>query len=567
MLTSTRTVPSRRRGRRRRILTRAVPLVLVAIGAFVVGAVIATGPGRAERQMVTHYVRAWAHRDYAAMYALLDHSSQQSLSEPQFVAVLQRDADTATLTALRPLKVMSKTGSEFPVRIRLRTRLFGTLVEILQVPLSGSGGGARIHLAPVLLFPGLRPGEVLRRTTTMPPRATLLASDGTPLAEGPQRTSPIPTAANEIVGTLEPIPASQRATYAALGYPANAQVGHDGLEYIFQRQLGGRPGGKLMAGTRLLASVAAVPGKAVKTTINPTLEEAAISAMGDNLAGIVVMNPRTGALEALAGLAFSSVQPPGSTMKIITASAVLTAGLAKLTTEYPYASSADIGGYNLQDANGETCGGTLLNAFATSCNSVFAPLGVELGASKLVAMAERYGFDSPSSIPGALESLIPSVATIGGATAVGSSAIGQGMVQASALEMTDVAATIADHGRRPVPTLAAGARPHFVNVISRTVASEIQQMMIAVVQYGTGVTAQIPGVEIAGKTGTAELRTTQGPDAGSNASANSNTDSWFVGYPVHNPQVVVGALFPGQGAGAATAAPAVAQVLETALEH
>jgi peptidoglycan glycosyltransferase len=379
----------------------------------------------------------------------------------------------------------------------------------------------------------------------MPLRGTLLASDGTPLAEGPQRTSPIPTVANEIVGSLESIPAAQRATYSALGYPANAQVGQDGLEYIFQRQLGGRPGGKLLAGSRLLASVTAVPGKTVKTTINPTLEEAAISAMGDNLAGIVVMNPHTGGLEALAGLAFNSVQPPGSTMKIITASAVLTAGIAKLTTQFPYASSADIGGYNLQDANGETCGGSLLNAFATSCNSVYAPLGVQVGAAKLVAMAKRYGFDETPSIPLAYESTIPSAATIGGATAVGSSAIGQGMVQASALEMTDVAATIADHGRRPIPTLAAGARPRFLNVITPTVANEIQQMMIAVVQYGTGVTAQIPGVEIAGKTGTAELRTTQGPSAGTNASANSNTDSWFVGYPVHNPQVVVGAL--GQG--------------------
>ncbi len=70
-------------------------------------------------------------------------------------------------------------------------------------------------------------------------------------------------------------------------------------------------------------------------------------------------------------------------------------------------------------------------------------------------MAERYGFNQPVPIPGATESTIPSASQIGGALAVGSSAIGQGKVQASALEMTDVAATIAMHGRRPIPTLVA----------------------------------------------------------------------------------------------------------------
>jgi peptidoglycan glycosyltransferase len=550
------------------VYTRAIPLVVVAVGAFVFGLVIATGPSRAERQLVTRYVRAWSRSDFPVMYTLLDRSSQRSISEAGFAAVLQRDQATATLVSLQPLKVLGIRGAYIPVRMLLHTRLFGTLVEILEVPLTGSGSSARIRLAPVVLFPGLQSGELLHRDVSLPPRATVLASNGVPLAQGPQRTSPIPTVANEIVGTLGSIPAAQSASFAALGYPPKAQVGQDGLEYIFQRRLGGKPGGTLLAGARVLASVLPVPGKTVKTTINPTLEQAAISAMGSDYSGIVVIDPQTGALEALSGIAFSSVQPPGSTMKIITASAALTAGITTLSTVYPETSSTEIGGYNLQNSNGEVCGGTLINAFAVSCNTVFAPIGVQLGAPKLVAMAKRYGFDEPSSIPGALESLIPSAATIGGATAVGSSAIGQGMVEASTLEMADVAATIANHGRRPIPTLAAGARPRFVPVISSTVASEVQQMMIAVVEYGTGTPAQIPGVELAGKTGTAELRTTQGPGAVSNANANSNADSWFVAYPVHDPSVAVAALFPGQGFGAATAAPAVKLVLETALaEH
>ena len=122
---------------------------------------------------------------------------------------------------------------------------------------------------------------------------------------------------------------------------------------------------------------------------------------------MAVMNPRTGAVQALAGIAFSAPQPPGSTMKIITASAALQAGLVTLGTTFPYATSATIDGYTMQNAGGEDCGGTLLNAFAVSCNSVFAPLGSGSAAHRLVAMAERFGFNQPSSILGAAQSTIP----------------------------------------------------------------------------------------------------------------------------------------------------------------
>src|SRR5262249_15342782 len=158
------------------------------------------------------------------------------------------------------------------------------------------------------------------------------------------------------------------------------------------------------------------------------------------------------------------------------------------------------------------------------------------------------------SIPGAGESTIPSASRIGSATDVGSSAIGQGKVLTSSMAMADVAAMIAMGGRRPIPTLQANQPPKFVHVTSRHVAHEVEKMMIAVVQFGTGTSAQIPGVTVAGKTGTAELTNTSAPGASSAA----NTDAWFVGYaPVGRPRIAVGALFPNQGAGGETAAPAV----------
>jgi cell division protein FtsI/penicillin-binding protein 2 len=436
------------------------------------------------------------------------------------------------------------------------------------VPLTGSGSSARVHLTGSLLFPGLLPGESLRRRIKLPERGTLLAGDGTPLAEGPDRFSPIPEVAEQIVGSLGPIPSDQARAYAAQGYPANAEVGLDGLERIFQSRLEGRPGGELLAGHRVLARSTPAQAPPVKTTISPSLELAAVSAMGGAYAGMTVMNPRTGALLALAGIAFSNVQPPGSTMKMITVTGALQAGITKLSTTYPIETSTTVDGYTLQNASGEACGGTLLNAFAVSCNSVFVPLGVALGATRLVDTAERYGFNQPSSILGAAESTIPSPATIGDALAVGSSAIGQGLVQTTPLEMTDVAATIAMGGRRPIPTLLAGQKPRFVRVTSARVAHEVQQMMEAVVQFGTGTAAQIPGVQVAGKTGTAELRDTATNSGNPNASSPQNTDAWFVGYaPAGHPRFVVGALFPNQGAGGAAAAPPVRDVLVTALQQ
>jgi peptidoglycan glycosyltransferase len=562
-----------RRRRRQRLLTRALPVVVLAVAAFAGGVLLAVRPGHEERQMVSRYVTAWGHSDYAAMYTLLDRESRGAMSESRFARALEAAADTATLTSLAPRRVGSRNGNDIAVAMRLQTTLWGTLHDTLQVPLTGSGSGARVHFSDTLLFPGLRAGEHLHRRISLPPRGTLLASDGTVLAEGPTRSSPIPDVAGQIVGRVGPIPADLVAGYAARGYPAKAIVGLDGLEFIFQNLLAGKAGGQLLGGHRTLASVTPVPAQPVMTTIAPGMERAAVAALGGQYGGIVVMNPRTGALLALAGIAYSALQPPGSTMKIITATGALQAHIAKLSTTFAYSTSATIEGYALQNANGEDCGGTLINSFAVSCNSVFAPLGAKLGAKRLVATAERFGFNHPSSIPGAAESTIPSASAIGDDLAVGSSAIGQGLVQTTPLEMTDVAATIAMGGRRPIPTLLAHQRPRFVRVVSARIAREVQQMMVAVVQYGTGTSAQISGVQVAGKTGTAELKNTTPPPGASGTGTTQtqtsdpkNTDAWFVGYaPVGHPRFVAGALFPNQGAGGGTAAPPVRDVLEAGL--
>jgi penicillin-binding protein A len=548
--------------RRRRFVTRAVPIGVVAIGALAAGIFVGTSPGRAERKVVNQFVQAWQRGDYRRMYDLLDDNSKSKLSEKKFVSAYKRAADTATLVAVTPVKVGSRRNNAFPVRMRVRTRLFGDLSQTMAIPVTGSGSSVAVKYSTALTFPGLRPGEKLKHRVHLPPRAALLASNGTPLAEGPDRTTPIPDVAQQIAGSIGKIPTAEVNKYVKAGYPRDAKVGLDGMEEIFQDQLAGTPGGTLLAGHRKLASARAVPGHDIHTTINPSIERAAIAAEAGRYAGIVAMDPRTGAILGVAGVGFSALQPPGSTMKIITTTGALEANVAKPTSTYAAAGSANIGGYTLHNAGGEVCGGTLVNAFAVSCNSVFAPLAVKLGAKKFVAMAEKFGFNEQPSISTAAKSSMPSAKRMGGDVALGSSGIGQDRVQASALEMTDVAATIAMRGKRPLPTLQADQPPHFVHVTSRRVAGQVEKMMVAVVQYGTGTPAQIPGVQVAGKTGTAELRDTNSPGAGSP----QNTDSWFVGFaPAGKPKIVVGALFPAQGAGAQTAAPAVQQVLQAGL--
>jgi len=566
--------PRRRDARNRRLWTHAAPIVGIAAVAFAVGIVVGRGPDRAEHKLVTDYLRAWAHQDYSRMYSMLDPASRARVTQDAFTAAFQGAASTATIVSTTTGRIGKRHGDLVPVPVTLVTRLFGTLHRTLQLPLTGTGSSAHVRYSDRLLFPGLGPGEALTRHTTMAQRSTIFARDGTPLAQGPNRISPIPGVASQIVGTLGPIPPADVGLYQRLGYPPDAKVGLDGLERVFQQRLAGAPGGVLLGGSKVLASVSPAPGLSVTSTIDPRLEQAAIAAMANRYAGIVAMDPRTGELLALAGIAYSALQPPGSTFKIITATGALQAGIVKMSDTFPYATQALVGGVPLQNANGESCGGTFVQAFANSCNSVFAPLGAKLGGAKLVATAEKFGFNQPTGIAGAAESTIPSASDIGDDLAVGSSAIGQGLVQTTPLEMTDVAATIAMGGKRPIPTLQSGEKPRFVRVTSRHIAHLVQLLMIAVVRFGTGTVASIPGITIAGKTGTAELRNTVVPTGTTTTPGqpppNSplNTDSWFVGYgPVGHPRIVVGALFPAQGAGATTAAPAVRQVLAAALQH
>jgi penicillin-binding protein A len=312
-------------------------------------------------------------------------------------------------------------------------------------------------------------------------------------------------------------------------------------------------------------------GPAVRTTIDPDVQRAAEVALGERVGGIAVVRPRNGEILALSGIAFSGLSPPGSTFKIVTLAGALEARVAGPDSSYPVETGTQIEGVDIENANGESCGGSLRNSFAHSCNSVFAPLGAKLGAERLVRAAEAFGFNEDPGIPGAARSTIPPADEIGDDLAVGSSAIGQGKVQATALQMALVASTIGGRGRRPKLTLDAEAPTVRKPAIPQGAAKLVTRYMEAVVREGTGRAAAITGVRVAGKTGTAELRSTaapactptpEAPCPPAQADDPTDTDAWFAAFaPATSPRVAVGVLLVASGSGGASAAPVAREVL------
>ncbi|HVF77012.1 MAG TPA: penicillin-binding transpeptidase domain-containing protein [Solirubrobacteraceae bacterium] len=546
----------------------------------VVGVLLLTGGEPAEKLAAERFVAAWARADYPAMHGELTEQERRATPPRRFAEAYLAAARTATATRIAHGQVGDPREGVVSVPMTVSTRVFGTLRGTLRLTFSGEGDDKHITWKPNLVFPGLKVGERLERRTELPRRADILARDGTPLARGEERESPIDDVAGSIVGELGPPPPERVAELRELGYPRTHTVGTSGLERVFEEKLAGTPGGQLRAGRRVLAQTLPKPAPAVRSSIDPAVQRAAVAAKGERLGGVAVVRPRTGEILALAGIAFSGLQPPGSTFKIVTLTGVLEAGLAGVNSKYPVETKTTIEGVELENANGESCGGTLRYSFAHSCNSVFAPLGARLGAQRLVQTAEKFGFNQAVGIAGAATSTIPAADEIGDDLAIGSTAIGQGRVQATALQMAWVAATIAGRGKRPQLTLERGRTPQRTQAIDADVARLVGRMMEAVVREGTGTAAQITGVRVAGKTGTAELKDTSRPECVTSPDPTvvtecpavdpddpTDTDAWFAAYaPERNPRVAVGVLLVQSGAGGDTAAPVAKQALLAGLK-
>jgi Penicillin binding protein transpeptidase domain/Penicillin-binding Protein dimerisation domain len=568
--------------RRRRLLTRTLPLTIVAIVAFAFGA-NAGDDGSPEREVAERFAEAWERRDFSAMHRELNETSRRSVSAGELAAAYREAAEVATLRELAladPGDPSERGGTTVvPVAAEVETVAFGDVVAELELPVADGG----VVWDASLVFPGLERGEHLENRVELAPRAEILARDGTPLAEGPAeaREHPIGSAAIDVTGEVGTAPEEELLSLARHGFPPGTPVGVSGIERAFNTRLAGKPGGSLLAvgdssgSARILAEAEPRPGAAVKTTIDPTLQEAAVSALAGRAGGIAVLDTRRGDVRALAGQAFSAPQPPGSTFKPITTAAALQKGVVSLDDYFPIVDGVDVGGRFISNANGEFCGGTFPEAFAESCNADFAPLGPKIGNDELVEMAERFGFNSPPTLYAAPivaevdppESTIPT--EIGDELDLGVTAIGQGEVLATPLQMASVAQAIANGGVREPTSVVANAklRPEAesVQAISKKIADQLTELMVGVVAGGTGFAGAIPEAQVAGKTGTAEL----GPVPGQEDSPEPEQikDAWFAAFaPAEKPRLAVGVLLiEAEAAGGEVAAPAAAEVLSAGL--
>jgi cell division protein FtsI/penicillin-binding protein 2 len=515
----------RRRRRRPPVVPILALVLLLAVGAGAVAFVRsrdeAEDPSRAVAQ---RYADAWEKGDLDAAWRLTTARTREEQPLALFKESYAQSARAATVERVRVGQAAEPADGRVAVPVVVETRNFGTLRGTIAFPVERSGETARVAWAPELRLPGLRAGErVRRRVLRQPRRASVLDENGLRLS----RTS---TAAGLV----------------------------EGLERQYDERLAGRPGAELRFGRRVIAKVEVKRGRSVRTTIRPALQTAAVSALGDRVGGIAVVRPKTGDVLALAGLAVSGPQPPGSVFKIITLAAALNEGETKVSETFPVRTAATLSGVPLRNAGDESCGGSLTTSFAHSCNSVFGPLGARLGAKRLVRYAEAFGFNEELPIPALKPSSIPH--DLADDLAVGASAIGQDRDLATPLTMASVGATIANGGVRRSPRLVRSEKSRRKRVVKRRVAGQVRDMMLEVVRSGTGVAAALPGASVAGKTGTAELVPTA--DA---ASSPENTDAWFVAFDAANPKVAVAVMLVGAGQGGASAAPLAREVLAASL--
>jgi penicillin-binding protein A len=387
--------------------------------------------------------------------------------------------------------------------------------------------------------------------------------------------------------------------------------GSSQLERAANDQLTGRSDQLFFSRVRDLITGRETQGAAVETTILPAAQQAARDGLGDQQGAVVAIEPSTGRILALvstpgfdpndlaahtsaeANSAYTELAaadgnplrsnatletyPPGSTFKLVTAAAALESGQYDEESELPAPVELDLPQTTATIGNfgGGGCGGdpiTLADALRVSCNTAFAQLGMDLGADALREQAQRFGFDDPTlTIPMAVaESTFPASPN---EPQTAQSAIGQFDVQATPLQMAMVSAAIANDGKLMHPYVVDRVRAADLSVVSETepellstavspgTATQLTDMMLGVVESGSGTAAQISGVQVAGKTGTAQTSNGAAPHA------------WFTSFaPADDPQVAVAVIVEHGGAmgseatGGQVAAPIARAVIQAVLD-
>lgn len=409
-------------------------------------------------------------------------------------------------------------------------------------------------------------------------RGLIISADGVVLAENRKE--------DEFFFRTYPLGA---LTSPWIGYNS-LRFGRGGIERSHNDFLAG--GAEILAIRNYLDVLTGRPrrGADVRLTIDTRVQRAAAESLGDRPGAVAAVDPQTGAILALvsqprydpnevdqrwqalnedAGRPFlnralQGRYPPGSAFKPLVAAAALQEGVVTPGSPFQDEGTYVAGGYQVRNFGGNRYGGhDFTEAMAKSINTTFAKVGVELGAERLSAYSREFGFgvEPPFSLPVSGGAFPGSLDT----AHVAQVAFGQGELLATPLQMALLAAGIANRGEIMQPYLVNEIRDYRQTIVERhrpevwrrpvsaRAAAEVRDLMVQVVEDGTGTRAQIPGVQVAGKTGTAEIE-------------GAEPHAWFIGFaPASEPRVAVAVVVEHGGTGGSTAAPIARAVLAAAL--
>ena len=401
----------------------------------------------------------------------------------------------------------------------------------------------------------------------------------------------------------------------ATGYFSTAFASMTGLERAENSVLNGQDPALFSSRVKALITGETQHGGAIELTIDPSVQQAAWDALDGRRGSVVALDPSTGAILAMvsspsydptqiashdsatAQAAWDSLSadegkplvnraiggdryPPGSTFKILTVAAGLRTGKINADSEVDAPDTLTLPGTNhaLSNYASESCGNgrvTLAYAFAESCNTPFAQLAMDVGDDALADEASRWGFGSDLSVPLPVShSVYPAN---DGPAQTAMAGIGQQSVRVTPLMMAMVAATVANDGEQMAPYIISQTLDADLQVVSTTkptvartpidsqTAATLTGLMQQAVSSGTGTSAQVAGVSVAGKTGTAQT----GSDDG-------GPITWFIGFAgtdINNPTVAVavvldgGEQIPTTGTGGSVAGPIAASVIDAAVDQ
>ncbi len=353
-------------------------------------------------------------------------------------------------------------------------------------------------------------------------------------------------------------------------------------------------------------------GATLETTLDPAVQEAAAAGLKGVKGAAVALDPRTGAILAmyssptydpnsvaghdltkvderyqalntdtgqpLLNRTINQLYPPGSVFKVVTTSAALSSGEYTPDSVLPGGASLDLPqtDVNLPNHDNVPCSPsgkvTLTEALVVSCNPAFGQLAMDLGADALREQAAKFGFGDSLSVP--MRVAPSSVPAQMSPPQLAQSGIGQYDVQVTPLQMAMVAAGIGNQGRVMAPYLVqsvigsdlsvldSASPSELSQAVTSDVAAQVRDMMVQVVERGTGTRAQIPGVRVAGKTGTAEH------------GAGRRAHAWFISFaPANDPTIAVAVIVEDGGTagseagGGIVAAPIAKQMMEARLSE